>query len=316
MSSENRFSIFHFPFSILERYFMRDGMTRRELIQRGAMTAAGMAFAPELLAQSAAKKESLPKMHLGLVTYNVAKDWDLDTLLRNCKEGGVEGIEFRTTHAHHVEPALDAAARQTVRKKCADAGMKQLSLGSVCECHSADPDVVKKNIAEGEQFVKLAKDIGARGVKVRPNGIPNGASPEKTFEQIGKALAECGKIGADNGVEIWMEVHGGPTQMPHAARKIMDACGHKSVGLTWNSNSTDVVNGSVRESFELLKPFIRCCHITELWNDYPWRELFGLLNQTGYDRFTLCEIGASIVPEDGVAFLRCYKGLWKELQRG
>src|SRR2546425_8845204 len=43
----------------------------------------------------------------------------------------------------------------------------------------------------------------ARGVKVRPNGIPKDAPLDKTLEQIGKALAECGKIGADSGVEIW-----------------------------------------------------------------------------------------------------------------
>ena len=129
------------------------------------------------------------------------------------------------------------------------------------------------------------------------------------------ALRECGKLGADNGIEIWMEVHGGGTQLPTNSRKIMDSCGHPNVGVTWNSNSTDVVNGSVKESFDLLRPFIRCCHVTDLWSDYPYRELFGLLNETGYDRFTLCEVGSPIKAEDGITFLKCYKGLWKELSR-
>ena len=43
------------------------------------------------------------RFHLGLVTYNVAKDWDLDTILRLVREAGLEGVEFRTTHAHGVE---------------------------------------------------------------------------------------------------------------------------------------------------------------------------------------------------------------------
>ena len=85
--------------------------------------------------------------------------------------------------------------------------------------------------------------------------------------------------------------------------------------MTWNSNPTDVVDGSVKPSFDLLGRFIRCCHINDLWGDYPYREFFGLLNGMGYDRFTLCEVGTPIRAEDGIPFLRCYRGLWKELSR-
>jgi sugar phosphate isomerase/epimerase len=293
---------------------MLENMSRRELLQRGAITAAAVASASAGNA-SPLPQETKRKMHLGIVTYNVAKDWDFETLLKNCKEAGIEGIEFRTTHAHGVEPGINAATRREIKEKCAAAGLLQTSLGSVCEFQSPDPEVVRKNIATCGEFIKLAQDIGARGVKVRPNGLPKDAPLDKTLEQIGKALAECGKMGADHGVEIWMEVHGGITQLAPNSRKIMDACGHPNVGVTWNSNNTDVVNGSVKENFALLKPFIRCCHITELWSDYPYRELFGLLNESGYDRFTLCEVGSPIKAEDGVAFLRCYKGLWKELSR-
>jgi sugar phosphate isomerase/epimerase len=254
-------------------------------------------------------------MHLGIVTYNVAKSWDLETILHHCKEAGIEGVEFRTTHAHGVEPAIDASRRNEIKEKCAAAGLLQTSLGSTCEFESQDPAEVRKQIDLCAQFVQLAADIGARAVKVRPNGIPKDAPLDKTLEQIGKSLAECGKIGADHGIEIWMEVHGAVTQNPPNARKIMDACGHPNVGVTWNSNATDVVNGSVKESFDLLGKFIRCCHITELWSSYPYRELFGLLNNAGYDRFTLCEVGSAIQPEDGVPFLKCYNGLWKELSR-
>ncbi len=292
-------------------------LNRRELFTAGAASAVALAIPASSQTARGALQESNRKMHLGIVTYNIAKDWDLDTILKICKEAGIEGVEFRTTHAHGVEPALDASKRAEVRKKCTDAGLIQTSLGSVCEFQSEDPNTVKKNIETCRDFILLAKDIGARGVKVRPNGLPKDPSIplDKTLEQIGRALAECGRFGADNGVEIWLEVHGGITQLVPNSRKIMDACGHKNVGVTWNSNNTDVVNGSVKENFELIRPWIRCCHITELWSGYPYRELFSLLNQTGYDRFTLCEVGTSIKPEDGAAFLKCYRGFWKELNR-
>jgi hypothetical protein len=76
-----------------------------------------------------------------------------------------------------------------------------------------------------------------------------------------------------------------------------------------------LIDGSVKPGFEMLRPFIRCCHINDLWSAYPYREFFSLLNASGYDRFALIECGFTMKPEDGAPFLKCYKALWKELSR-
>ncbi len=288
---------------------------RRFLGGAAALTGSGIAMAVARPTVAQLTEVGERKMRLGLVTYNVARDWDLATILRICKETGIDGVEFRTTHRHGVEPSLSASARADVRKQCADAGLRQISLGTVCEFHSPDAAEVRRHIDDCRTFVKLAQDIGARGVKVRPNGLPKDVPPERTLAQIGKALAECGRIGADHGVEIWVEVHGGGTSLPANMRTIMDACGHPNVGITWNSNPTDVQNGSVAEAYRLLGAHIRCCHITDLWNTYPWRELFDLLKADRYDRYLLCEVGTPVPAEAGALFLRCYSALWKELSR-
>ncbi|HET8547948.1 MAG TPA: hypothetical protein VFL57_08090, partial [Bryobacteraceae bacterium] len=59
-------------------------------------------------------------------------------------------------------------------------------------------------------------------------------------------------------------------------------------------------------------PWIRSAHINELYSPYPWRELFTLLRQMKYDRYTLCECPESPQPE---RFLRYYAALWRELNR-
>jgi len=176
--------------------------------------------------------------------------------------------------------------------------------------------VVKKNVETCKEFVQLAADIGGKGVKVRPNGLPRDVPVEKTLAQIGTALVECGKAAADAGVEIWVEVHGAGTQHPPHCKTIMEHCGLKNVGLTWNSNPTDVQRGSVEEYFRLLRPWIKSCHINELHSGYPYRELFRLFRETGYDRVTLCEVGRSPPdPASGEEMLRYYKALWTELAR-
>lgn len=290
-------------------------MNRREWLAGLAAAGGGSLLAADP-ARAQVKAAGDPLFKLGTVSYNVPKDWDLPTLLKILPQAGLTGLEFRTTHAHGVEVTLTSAQRAEVKQRCADAGIRQTSLGTVCEFQATDPAVVKKHVADCREWVTLARDIGAIGVKVRPNGLPREVPVEKTLEQIGYALKECGRHAADNGVEIWVEVHGGGTQEPPNCRRIMEHCGHKSVGICWNSNPTDVKNGSVKEAFELLKPYLMSVHINTLWGAYPYRELFGLLREHRYGRYTLCEVGTPVRAEDGLLFFQCYAGLWRELSRG
>ena len=251
-------------------------------------------------------------MRLGMVTYDIGKDWDVPTIIKNCETAGFEAVELRTSHAHGVEPSLNKEQREAVQAQFQNSKVKLLSLGSVCEFQSPDPVVVQKNIEDAKKFVVLAHNVGAIGMKVRPNGFPRGDVPrEKTLRQIGEALKVCGEFAAGYGVEIWMEVHGSGTQEAPNSRAIMDACGHPNVGVCWNSNPTDVVNGSVKQSFGLLGKWIRNCHITELHSGYPYREFFALLKGMDYQRYTLAEIPSSCEP---LRLMKYYKKLWQELQ--
>src|SRR5262245_1296368 len=287
--------------------------------RRHFMGATGLA-AGELLAGQAGAGErpanqNGPRFRLGIVTYNIAAAWDVPTLLRICGRVGLSPVELRTTHKHGVEPSLSAAARKEVRQRFADAGIEIWGCGTVCEFHSPDKTVVQRNIETCRQFCQLVADIGGKGVKVRPNDLPQGVPTERTLEQIGRALRDCGRTANDNNVEIWVEVHGrGTAHPPHCATMMREA-DHPRVGLTWNSNNTDVVKGSVEQYFKLLRPWIKSCHINELHSGYPYRELFRLFRETGYDRVTLAEIPDMPNEATGERLMRYYKALWTELSR-
>ena len=83
---------------------------------------------------------------LGIVTYNIAKDWDLSTILAKLDKLGYEGVELRTTHAHKVEVNLSKAERDEVRKRFDDSAVKLAGLGSAFEYQAAEQAVVRKNI--------------------------------------------------------------------------------------------------------------------------------------------------------------------------
>jgi len=289
--------------------------TRRRFLQGAGVVAAAGITHPAAEAAPVKTADTARKFRLGIVTYNIAAKWTVPEILKVCKNVGLAPVELRTAHAHGVEPSLSKEDRQKVKKQFADGGIEIWGCGTVCEFHAPDQAVVKKNIETCKQFVQLAADIGGKGVKVRPNGLPKNVPVEKTLEQIGKALIECGRAAADAGIEIWVEVHGAGTAHPPHIKTIMDHCGHPRVGLTWNSNATDVKDGSVAEYFRLLQPWIRSCHINELHSGYPYRELFRLFQESGYDRVTLAEIQGMPDLASGERLMRYYKALWTELNR-
>lgn len=251
-------------------------------------------------------------MQLGAVTYNVLKDMDLEGVITTLEGAGFSAVELRTTHKHGVEVTLTPEERAKVKARFAASKVRLLSFGTTCEFHSADPNVRRQNVDMGKKWVDLAHDTGAWGVKVRPNGFAPRLPHETTIENIGAALRELGEYGKGRGVEIWMEVHGRDTQLPSNAAAIMKATRHANVGLCWNSNAPDVVNGSVKQNFMLLRQWLKSCHINELVSGYPYRELFALMRQTGYDRYTLAECQESKEPQ---RFLKYYRALWTELNR-
>jgi sugar phosphate isomerase/epimerase len=251
-------------------------------------------------------------MQLGIVTYNIARDWDLPTILERLEELGYAGVELRTTHAHNVEVNLSAAERRDVRRRFENSPVELAGLGSAFEYHSTDPAEVRRNIEGTKAYVRLAHDIGAPGVKVRPNGVPQGADLEATFRQIGEALHEVGEDAAGFGVEIRVEVHGAVTSDLRNFARILHHAHHPNVFTCWNSNPTDVVDGSVKTSFAQVATTIREVHLRDLFlPDYPWRELFALLDAQGYEGYTLAEIPES---PDPMRVLRYFQALWHAYQ--
>jgi sugar phosphate isomerase/epimerase len=251
-------------------------------------------------------------LHLGAVTYNILHDYDLERLIGLLEQTGFEGVELRTTHRHGVEPSLGAAERTRVRHRFERSKVRLVCLGTTCEFHSVDTAERQRQVQIGREFADLARDTGAKGIKVRPNAFPAGVSRESTIRNIADSLRDLAHYSARQGVEVYLEIHGEDTGYPAVAAAIMKAASHPNAFVCWNSDMTDVENGSIRRNFELVRRWIRHVHINELANDYPWRELFALLRESGYSGFTMCEADESKDPE---RFLRWYRKLWTEFNR-
>jgi sugar phosphate isomerase/epimerase len=252
-------------------------------------------------------------LKLGTVTYNIAKDWDIPTLIKNLVEAGFEAVELRTTHKHGVEISLSPAARADVRKRFEDSPIKIGGLGTTCEYQSPDAAVLRRNVDETKAWVKLAHDIGSPGVKVRPNGLPKDVPEERTLEQIGKALAECGKAAQEHGVRVQLEVHGEGTSRLPRVRKMLDyGDNHPGVQVCWNSNQTDLLDDGLDANFRLVRDQIGQVHMRDLFlEEYPWRRLLRSLSDMQFSGYCFAEIPESADP---VRVLKYFRGLFRAYQ--
>ncbi len=301
--------------------------SRRTFLQTAAASTAAVALASraEVSARQGGGRVALntSPLKLGLMTYQIGQSWDIPTIIKNCTETKFEHVQLRTTHKHGVEVSLTKAQRAEVKKRFADAGLA-ISLASAYQYHSPDAAEVRRNIEGTKEYMQLAADVGAQGVRVFPNAAPDEGKPdrEKILEQIGKSLAELAVTGHNLGVQVRVEEHGTGTSNIPVIRKILDYANDPRVAMIWNCSASDTGKGpglpkgfegmNIEAQFNLVKGRIGNVHLRELSTDYPWRELFSLLSRSGYQGY--CDIEVSPESTEPVRYLRNYRALFLALQ--
>ncbi len=243
-------------------------------------------------------------MKFGLVTYQWGRDWKLPLLIANCEKAGYHGVELRTQHAHGVEINLNALQRTEVKKRFEDSPVTCIGYGSNFEYHSPDPAKLRENIDQTKAYIELCKDIGATGLKVKPNNLPAEIPKEKTIAQIADALNEVGAFAGDHGQVIRVEVHGKLTSELPNMKAIFEQVTDPNVKICWNCNDSDLLPPGLEENFNMVKKwFGDTVHIRELdTGEYPYQQLFNLFAGIRYEGWILLE--ARTEPENRVAAMK------------
>jgi sugar phosphate isomerase/epimerase len=289
---------------------MKNSLSRRVFIQKSFAAGVSLAAINKLEPFSEAGNSG---MRFGLVTYLWAQSWDLPTIIANCEKAGYGGVELRTQHAHKVETSLNAAQRSEVKKRFADSSVTCIGYGANFEYHSPDPAVLRDNIEQTKEYIKLCKDIGASGIKVKPNNLPAEVPKEKTIAQIAASLNEIGKYAKDFGQLVRVEAHGPLTQELPNMKAIFDQVTESNVKICWNCNDQDLLPPGLEGNFNMVKKwFGDTVHIREL-NDgnYPYQQLFNLFAGIDYKGWILLE--ARTEPSDKIAAMKEQLSLFNQM---
>ncbi|MCE5348033.1 MAG: sugar phosphate isomerase/epimerase [Bacteroidales bacterium] len=287
-----------------------NNLSRRLFIQRSFAAGIGLTALKNLPACSNTPGTG---MKLGFCTYLWGQSWDLPTLIANCEKAGFLGVELRTQHAHGVEISLNAAQRADVKKRFADSPVTCIGYGSNFEYHSPDPVKLRENIDQTKEYIKLCKDIGASGIKVKPNGLPAEVAKEKTIAQIAASINEVGKFAQDYGQLVRVEVHGALTQEIPVMKAIFDQITERNVKMCWNCNDQDLLPPGLEANFNLVKKwFGDTVHIREL-NDgnYPYQQLFNMFAGINYKGWILLE--ARTDPGDKISAMKEQLSLFNQM---
>ena len=295
---------------------MKTNLSRRHFIRTAALTSTA-AMVPIVSHATTDMKKVKPiplntnPLKIGVMTYTLAKDWDIETIIKNLTETGYKSVELRTTHKHGVEVSLSSSQRTEVKNRFKDSALETISLASGFMYHSPDPAELKKNIEGTKEYLLLARDVNATGIRVFGNALPKDVPEEKTMEQIGKSLAEVGEFGHNLGVEVRICIHGQKTDDPVVIKKILDYANSPHVYVNWNCGRMDNAGKGLAYNFNLVKDRLTGVHMHELWEDYPYREFFQLLAGIGFKGYCNAEIDGNADP---IRLMKYYKALFLSLQ--
>lgn len=253
-------------------------------------------------------------MKLSWMTYGVLKELSRQDLLQTLSDHGVEGVEFRTDlgHGHGVEASIDDAERRQVVADFGAAGIEIMSIATGNRYHDVDASDLRDQIEQTKVRMDLAADLGAPRVRVFGNNFPKEVPKERTIAQVADALQELCAYGSARGIKPCLELHGEFDW--RSCRAVADRVDHENLGLIWNSVAEDVVDGSVKQALDTVWPWLDHVHMHDLAGQgYPYRELFRLLHEKGYEGYMSAEAERSA--DRGVGDLWMFTAYYADLFR-
>jgi len=250
-------------------------------------------------------------MHLGLMAYQLAKDWDTETAARMCKDGRMESFEFFAEPSYKQKVGLDmqpAEAKKT-RKVFADAGVQIAGLAITEVYDSPNVAQLKEAVARTKQYVLLAVDIGAPRLRCLGDKLHDNEPKAWTIARIANALSEIVHYSAGLGVDIGFEMHGSFTNWEDAL-EVVKRVNHPRCYLVHNSQPGNTPPEDFDRVFDILRPHLGHVHLHDLLDTrFPYKKLLRRLRDTNYEGYCSLELAPS---QDPLRVLHLTHALFEE----
>ncbi|MFC9178198.1 MULTISPECIES: sugar phosphate isomerase/epimerase family protein [Streptomyces] len=172
-------------------------------------------------------------------------------VVRLAAEHGYRGVELRAHPEEPVHLGLSSLERADVVEVFKAAGVEILTVaGYVQVASEGDDEAISAELAE---LVKLARDLGARYVRVFPGG--GDQDPADADATAARRLGSAAPAAADIGVTILLETHDTHRAGADVAR-IVGTVGHPRIGAIWDVLHTWLSGEDPTASHAVLAPHL------------------------------------------------------------
>ena len=250
-------------------------------------------------------------MHLGLMAYQLAKDWDIETTARMCKEGRMESFEFLADPAYKQKIGLEMqpAEAKRIRKVFADQGVQIAGLAITERYDWPNVAQVKDAVARTKQFVLLAVDMGAPRLRCLGDKLHDTEPKAWTIARIANALSEIVQYSSGLGVDIGFEMHGSFANWEDAL-EVVKRVNHPRCYLIHNGQPANTPPEDFERVFEMIRPHIGHVHMHNLLDPkFPYKKFVRKLRDTNYEGHLSLELEPS---QDPIRVLHLTQALFNE----
>lgn len=227
--------------------------SRRSFIRTAVLASTALPFARSA---SAAKPEDLFQVSLA--------QW---TLVKDIRAGKIDNLDFAKVAADHqikgleyvntffMDRATDKKYLRQMKKRAADAGVKSLLIMCDREGRIGDPDNAKRNqtVENHRKWIDAANYLGCHSIRV------NAGSAGTWDEQVKLAadgLAKLTRFGAEAGLNVIVENHGGLSSNGKWLATVIEKVGHKRCGTLPDFGNFKISNTESYDSYQGMKELL------------------------------------------------------------
>lgn len=204
------------------------------------------------------------KLKLSMSTLSF-QDWELERLLKVCRESGIEALELRLGLSEWSRQDMDQRECGSLMHKLSEYGLSISDLGT-CVCVSG---YRKDALEELERNMQLAERLGVKGLRIMFGNYRNRWSEDTAapdYEGICRWIQEADRLAGENGREIWIETHY-EFATGRMLEKLFADCGLKNCRVVWDVMHPLEQKESMEETLSCIGQYLVHVHIKD---GSPW----------------------------------------------
>lgn len=214
--------------------------------------------------------------------------------VRECAKNGLDGVELLFCHF----PSTEKEYMIRLKKECADNYLSVAMVSAGGHLTVDDDSKRKAEIDDIRKWADVALFMGAPCVRFFcGSGSELAAGGEKLYAKVKDALVRVAEIGAERGIVMAMENHGGTTASQLLA--FIKDVNHPFLKFTLDTGNfppTSQLGPETYSSIEKCAPHAAIVH-AKFFNvqpdgadaDFDWLKIHGILKKTGFNGFLSVE---------------------------